>query len=434
MKSEVVLIFAVCIASHLVPWVEAKACKPRDFGRGSIVCVCDEHYCDDIEGMEGESGRSVLVTSNKAGLRFERFSLALDEDHSGEGPPPTTVAIDRSKKLQKVLGFGAAFSDSTSINIKKLPDKLRLRLLRDYFGQDGLEYNMGRVPLGATDFSVRKYTYNDVDNDEEMVNMQLAEEDLDFKTCSVAMRGVDQRDFVKLDLGPELKKAGLTPDKLKLFILDDNLPYIPEVVDTILQDTEAAKYVSGVATHWYETSDESWQLLDGIHENYPDQEIVSTEACNGYLKLYEEAVTLGNWTRAERYAVDILQSFKHWNTAWIDWNLALDMEGGPNWVNNTVDAPIIINHEEGEYYKNPMFYAIGQFSKFVPPGSVRIESSESKSKSSLMQVAFETPEKEVVLVVINRSENEKVIRVKEGSRDFSIHLSPESINTAIWKA
>ena len=30
-------------------------------------------------------------------------------------------------------------------------------------------------------------------------------------------------------------------------------------------------------------------------------------------------------------------------TGWTDWNMALDLSGGPNWANNKVDSPVIIN-------------------------------------------------------------------------------------------
>ena len=37
------------------------------------------------------------------------------------------------------------------------------------------------------------------------------------------------------------------------------------------------------------------------------------------------------------------QDLNHWSTGWVDWNMALDMQGGPNWANNFVDSPIIID-------------------------------------------------------------------------------------------
>ena len=38
-------------------------------------------------------------------------------------------------------------------------------------------------------------------------------------------------------------------------------------------------------------------------------------------------------------------------------------KGGPNWAENTVDAPIIIDAAAGEYYKQPMYYALGHVTR-----------------------------------------------------------------------
>lgn len=48
-------------------------------------------------------------------------------------------------------------------------------------------------------------------------------------------------------------------------------------------------------------------------------------------------------------------------SGWVDWNLALDQGGGPNWAKNFVDSPIIVNADDDEFYKQPMFYHIGHF-------------------------------------------------------------------------
>lgn len=55
------------------------------------------------------------------------------------------------------------------------------------------------------------------------------------------------------------------------------------------------------------------------------------------------------------------QDLNHWVTGWTDWNMALDTGGGPNWVNNFDNSPIIVNASAGEFYKQPMFYAVGHF-------------------------------------------------------------------------
>jgi glucosylceramidase len=38
------------------------------------------------------------------------------------------------------------------------------------------------------------------------------------------------------------------------------------------------------------------------------------------------------WKRAENYARDIMGDLNNWVAGWTDWNLVLDLKGGPNWV------------------------------------------------------------------------------------------------------
>ena len=48
------------------------------------------------------------------------------------------------------------------------------------------------------------------------------------------------------------------------------------------------------------------------------------------------------------------------------------MEGGPNWVKNFVDSPIIVNAQNDEFYKQPMFYIMGHFRYFTDNSRVKI--------------------------------------------------------------
>ena len=48
------------------------------------------------------------------------------------------------------------------------------------------------------------------------------------------------------------------------------------------------------------------------------------------------------------------------------------MNGGPNWAYNYVDSPIIVNEANDEFYKNPMYYGLAHFGKFLPEETFRI--------------------------------------------------------------
>ena len=58
-------------------------CVPRDFGRGSVVCVCNATYCDDIPRPDPRllaAGRALLYVSSKAGLRFHAVQVNFTDE------------------------------------------------------------------------------------------------------------------------------------------------------------------------------------------------------------------------------------------------------------------------------------------------------------------------------------------------------------------
>lgn len=88
-------------------------------------------------------------------------------------------------------------------------------------------------------------------------------------------------------------------------------------------------------------------------------------------------------------------------TGWTDWNLALDVKGGPNWANNFVDAAIIVNASANEFLKQPMFYAMGHFSKFVPENSVRVDLQVENGNKQLYHVAFKNEFLRQTIVIVS---------------------------------
>ena len=95
---------------------------------------------------------------------------------------------------------------------------------------------------------------------------------------------------------------------------------------------------------------------------------------------------------------------KHWIAGWVDLNLALNQTGGPNLSNNKYDAAIIVDAENDRFFKQPLFYVMQHFSRFVPPGSVRIDTRLNFEPffTELHILAFETPQNETVVIIYNR--------------------------------
>ncbi|KAK7081313.1 hypothetical protein SK128_000992 [Halocaridina rubra] len=186
------------------------------------------------------------------------------------------------------------------------------------------------------------------------------------------------RDWVKMNLGPTLEAAGMR--RIKLMVLDHNQAGLPWYSDIILAGNETYSYVDGIALHWYSDDYVPASVMNLMHQSYPEKFLLYTESCEGWHGIPNEQVLLGSWQRAENYAHNIIQDVNHWATGWIDWNMVLDIQGGPNWAYNYVDAPIIVDKVQGVFYKQPMYYAMGHFSIYVTTGDIRIFSSIETSE------------------------------------------------------
>jgi glucosylceramidase len=92
---------------------------------------------------------------------------------TGAPPSAALIDIDPSSSFQEMIGFGAAMTDASAFLFEKLPPAVRDTVLRDLFGPPVTGTNRGagdlgiglsfvRVPMGASDFSLRHYSYDDM--------------------------------------------------------------------------------------------------------------------------------------------------------------------------------------------------------------------------------------------------------------------------------
>ncbi|XP_050706403.1 putative glucosylceramidase 3 [Eriocheir sinensis] len=237
-------------------------------------------------------------------------------------------------------------------------------------------------------------------------------EDWAWNTC--AWSAEDMRDWIKSNLGPTLEAADM--GHIKLMVLDHNRDALPWYSQTILEDADANKYVDGTAVHWYDDDNTGPEVLSELNDLFPDKFQLYTESCDGWDAPLDQRVILGDWYRAESYASNIIEDINHWSTGWVDWNMALDTTGGPNWANNFVDSPIIVNEADQEFYKQPMFYAMGHFSKFIEPGGHYISTTVSEGSDRVMAAGFHSGDHTTsTVVILNMGESEESVSVDVGS-------------------
>ena len=82
--------------------------------------------------------------------------------------------------------------------------------------------------------------------------------------------------------------------------------------------------------------------------------------------------------------------------------MVVNTYGGPSFLDKVNDAAIIVNSTANEFYKQPTYYIIGHFSRFIPPDSVRIDLRTEYPNDVLEAVAFLTPNGTIVINVINK--------------------------------
>lgn len=220
----------------------------------------------------------------------------------------------------------------------------------------------------------------------------------------------EEGSFVGEFLGPELEQAGLSD--VKLFIWDHNKESLVDRVSASLKNEKAAKYVQGAAVHWY--TGDHFEALEITSKQYPELELIFSEGCVEYSRFADS----NDVYKAEMYAHDMIGNLKSGITTYYDWNLILDEKGGPNHVGNFCAAPIMANLPEGDFDKRLTYYYIGQFSRYIKRGAVRIGSSCYTTR--LETVAFLNPDGTRVVVVLNPTENEMPVTLRlcgEGVED-----------------
>ncbi|MDE7219482.1 MAG: hypothetical protein K2O45_07665 [Oscillospiraceae bacterium] len=178
--------------------------------------------------------------------------------------------------------------------------------------------------------------------------------------------------------------------------------------------------------HWY--TGDHFEALRIVKERWPDKELWFSEGCVEYSR-FDGMTPL---EKAEMYAHDILGNLNGGVSGSIDWNLLLDAKGGPNHVGNFCEAPVMTTEDNAGFTVQSEYYYIGQFSRFIRPGAVRLGSSVWSG--SLEVTAFENRDGSRAAVILNRTEKEAAVSVTEDAQSgWNFVVAPHSIVTLRWR-
>jgi glucosylceramidase len=230
----------------------------------------------------------------------------------------------------------------------------------------------------------------------------------------------EQAKFFGEALGPALAAANLHP---KVMAYDHNWDR-PDYPETVLKDAKAGALAAGTAWHHY-GGDPS--VMSMIHQEFPQKDQWVTESSGG-------AWQKGNVLAEE--AGELIAVTRNWAKSYILWALATDEKHGPIVGGcDTCRGLLTINLSDptAATVKPELdYYVLGQASKFVLPGAVRIASDEP-SGTPLKDVAFRNSNGSIVLYTLNSGATSQDLRVAFHSKTFTTTIPAGSIATFVWK-
>jgi glucosylceramidase len=235
-------------------------------------------------------------------------------------------------------------------------------------------------------------------------------------TPSMVMFAPEEAAFISKALAPALRGAGL---QTRIWIYDHN-PDVPSYPLDILADPATGGDVDGTAFHLYGGTAATFT---DVHNDYPRKNMYMTEQsltspANAPMPVAESLT---------RVPID---STRNWAKNVMLWNLAADPNNGPHTNDGgCTGCRGAVTIDGNKVARNLAYYVDAHFSKFVPPGSVHVGSTEEEQ---LATVAFHTPEGHTVLVVSNTGNFPKPFNVKYHGRWFTTTMPPESAGTYVW--
>lgn len=228
----------------------------------------------------------------------------------------------------------------------------------------------------------------------------------------------EEKAFLRDFLYQELQRQGL--GKIEVFIWDHNKERAYERASAII-DGQTDPMVAGVAFHWY--SGDHFEALQMIRERYPDKTLILSESCLEYCK-YGNAETPEN---ALRLSHDMIGNLNHGMNGFYDWNILLDLQGGPNHVGNFCDAPFLFDTKKQVLYQRNIVRYYWHFCHFILPGAVRV--GHTRYTDAVEMTAWKNPNEDLVVVLLNRTQRKLPCNLRVQGQMFQMKLEAGSIHT-----
>ena len=237
---------------------------------------------------------------------------------------------------------------------------------------------------------------------------------------SCIFTATEEKAFLRDFLYPALVKNGL--EGIEIFIWDHNKERLFERAEATI-DEETDHMIAGLAFHWY--GGDHFEAIKLISERFPNKKLIMSEACIEY----SLADSYNKLLSAQKYAHDFIGNLNNGMTAFYDWNLLLDEEGGPNHVGNFCEAPFMFDTKTKTLKGQNSLRYLWHFSQFIDSGARLI--GFSRYTDDIEVTAVENPDGKLVFVAMNQGKEEKPIVLRLNEQEAILTIPGEAIATGI---
>jgi glucosylceramidase len=166
-----------------------------------------------------------------------------------------------------------------------------------------------------------------------------------------------------------------------------------------------------------------------VHNAFPSKDTYFTE-CSGT----QSANPANTFADSLDWQTEnlIIGATRNWAKTVATWNMALNPSGGPSMNCTTCTAVVTVDNSADTATYNAEYYVLGQASKFVKPGAVRIDSNTFGS-GNVEDVAFRNPDGSNALIALNAdTSNAHTFNVDENGQYFTYTLPARAVATFTW--
>jgi glucosylceramidase len=412
------------------------------------------------------------------------------------GTNPATVTINTGTTFQTMDGFGYTLTEGSAELISAMSTARQDALLNDIYNPvTGLNANVVRISIGASDLSSSTYSYNETAGDVNMNNFSLAGPDATYLipilkkvllinpnikilatpwTAPTWMK--TSNSWVGGSLKPEyyaayaryfvkyfdaMKAQGITIWGITPQNEPENGNNTPSM---LMNATEQTNFInSQLGPQMNAAGYGSIKIIaydhNCDHPDYPTAVLNGSAYVDGAaFHLYDQGANVNNMTvvhNATNKNIYFTEQYmgaggsfywdfkwhmekiaigatKNWAKTVLEWNLANDKTMRPHTNGGCTDCLGALTIKNTTYHRNTAYYIIGQLSKFVKPGALNVSTTTSLN-TDIFTTGFKNPDGSVALIVFNNG-IDRTVKIVNGGVAFDYMMPASSAVTFTWAA